>query len=119
LATNPPPKRGEIWLVNFDPTVGAEIKKQRPALVISSDAVGKLPLKLVAPITEWKESFRRNIWHVEIKPDASNGLDKPSAIDALQIRSVDLSRFIEKKGQVSATILEEVVNAVAAVIEFN
>ncbi|MDB9317343.1 type II toxin-antitoxin system PemK/MazF family toxin [Nodularia spumigena] len=42
------PKRGEIWLVNFDPTVGAEIKKVRPAVVISSDSVGKLPIKLIA-----------------------------------------------------------------------
>jgi mRNA interferase MazF len=42
------PKRGEIWLVNFDPTIGAEIKKVRPAVVISSDAVGKLPIKLMA-----------------------------------------------------------------------
>ncbi|MEB3178118.1 MAG: type II toxin-antitoxin system PemK/MazF family toxin [Nostocaceae cyanobacterium] len=41
------PKRGEIWLVNFDPTVGAEIKKVRPAVVISSDAVGKLPINLL------------------------------------------------------------------------
>lgn len=42
------PKRGEIWLVNFDPTVGAEIKKVRPAVVISSDSVRKLPS--VSPI---------------------------------------------------------------------
>ena len=48
------PKRGEIWRVNLDPTIGAEIKKIRPVIVISSDAVGKLPLKLVVPITEWK-----------------------------------------------------------------
>jgi mRNA-degrading endonuclease toxin of MazEF toxin-antitoxin module len=47
------PKRGEIWLVNLDPTVGAEIQKTRPAIVISSDYIGKLPLKLVVPITDW------------------------------------------------------------------
>jgi len=38
------PKRGEIWLVNFDPTVGSEIKKIRPAVIISSDAAGKLQI---------------------------------------------------------------------------
>jgi mRNA interferase MazF len=58
LTINPElPKRGEIWLVNFDPTVGAEIKKVRPAVVISSDSVGKLPIKLIAPITDWKTYF--------------------------------------------------------------
>lgn len=49
------PKRGEIWRVSFDPTIGAEITKARPAVVISSDAVGRLPIKLVAPITDWKD----------------------------------------------------------------
>jgi mRNA interferase MazF len=39
------PKRGEVWLVNLDPTVGAEIRKTRPAVVVSSDAVGILPVK--------------------------------------------------------------------------
>ena len=63
------PKRGEIWLVNFDPTVGAEIKKVRPAIVMSSDAVGKLPIKLIAPITDWKPYFSNNFWHVKIEPD--------------------------------------------------
>jgi len=58
LSINPDlPKRGEIWLVNFDPTVGAEIKKVRPAVVISSDSVGKLPIKLIAPITDCKSSI--------------------------------------------------------------
>ncbi|MEH1832329.1 MAG: type II toxin-antitoxin system PemK/MazF family toxin [Nostoc sp.] len=55
-------KRGEIWLANFDPTVGAEIKKVRPAIVVSSDGVGKLPIKLIAPITDWKEYYADNIW---------------------------------------------------------
>ena len=36
-------KRGEVWLVNLDPTIGAEIKKTRPAVIISSDLVGVLP----------------------------------------------------------------------------
>ena len=70
MTTNSPsPKRGDIWLANFDPTVGAEIKKIRPSVVVSSDCVGKLPLKLAAPITDWKEYYSGNIWHVKIEPD--------------------------------------------------
>lgn len=95
------PKRGEIWLVNFDPTVGAEIKKVRPAVVISSDAVGKLPIKLIAPITDWKSYFSQNFWHVKLEPDANNGLTKVSGIDALQLRGVDLQRFIRRLGNLS------------------
>ena len=55
------PKRGEVWKVSFDPTVGAEIRKTRPAMVISSDAVGRLPIKLVVPVTVWKPAFAPNI----------------------------------------------------------
>jgi mRNA interferase MazF len=47
-------KRGEVWLVTLDPTIGTEIQKTRPVIVVSSDAVGALPIKLVAPLTEWK-----------------------------------------------------------------
>ena len=87
-------------------------------LVISSDAVGKLPIKLVAPITEWKQAFAGNIWHVKIEPDAQNNLGKASAVDVLQIRGVDYQRFVELIGKVSPQILEEVVTALAAVVEY-
>ena len=79
--SSPTPKRGEIWLVNFDPTIGTGNQKTRPAVVVSSDAVGRLPIKLVAPLTDWQEYVAPNIWHVRIDPDPSNGLIKASAVD--------------------------------------
>ncbi len=112
------PKRGEIWLVNFDPTVGSEIRKVRPAIVISSDAVGKLPIKLIAPITDWKSYFSQNFWHVKIESDILNGLSKISGIDTLQLRGVDLQRFIRKLGDISETKMLEITAAIATVIEF-
>ena len=114
----PVPKRGEIWLVNFDPTVGTEIKKTRPAIVVSSDAVGRLPIKLVAPLTDWKDRYAHNLWHVRIDPDSNNGLSKPSAVDALQLRGMDTQRFIRRLGEVPPDTLEEIVLAIAAVIEY-
>jgi mRNA interferase MazF len=118
LSSPSSPLRGEIWQVNFDPTVGAEIQKTRPAVVISSDAVGRLPIKLVAPITDWKDHFTRNIWHVRIDPDSTNGLSKPSAVDALQIRGLDTQRFVHKLGDVAPSALEEILLGVCAVIEY-
>jgi len=119
LTADPPrPRRGEIWWVNLDPTVGAEIRKRRPAVVISSDAVGKLPIKLVAPITEWSDAFAPDLWHVRIEPDSLNGLTKASAADALQLRGVDTKRFLTKIGEVSATLMEEIAAAIAAVVEY-
>ena len=112
------PRRGEIWLVNFDPTIGTEIRKTRPAVVVSSDAVGRLPIKLVAPVTDWKDYFAPNIWHVRIDPDPANGLTKVSAVDTLQLRGIDHRRFVRKLGQVSAARMEEIVLAIAAIVEY-
>ena len=45
-------KQGEIWLISLDPAIGAEIKKTRPAVVVNNNALGKLPLKIIVPITD-------------------------------------------------------------------
>ncbi len=52
------PLRGDIWLVDFGPKVGDEMQKVRPAVVVSADSAGALKLKLVAPISEWKDKFK-------------------------------------------------------------
>jgi mRNA interferase MazF len=45
-------KQSEIWLLDLDPTIGAEIQKKRPAIIVNDDRLGKLPLKVVVPITD-------------------------------------------------------------------
>ena len=115
---SPIPKRGEIWDVNLDPTVGQEINKTRPAVVISTDALGKLRLKVIIPITAWRPEFDGNRWHVKIVPHPTNGLTKDSVADALQIRSVGLERFTKCRGRLAALDLEEIAAAVATIIEF-
>ena len=117
-STKTEPKRGEIWLVNFNPVKGREISKTRPALVISSDGVGKLPLKIVAPLTAWKDKFTHNFWHIRIDPDPLNHLDQIDAVDTFQIRSISVTRFIKKKGNATAEIMEEVAASVAALVEY-
>jgi len=111
------PIRGEIWYIDFDPTVGAEIRKMRPAVVISSDGIGNLPIKLVAPVTEWKNAFAGKSWLVRIDPDSRNRLAKTSAADILQIRGVDLRRFANRLGHISPAVLDEIAAAVAIVVE--
>jgi mRNA interferase MazF len=108
--------RGEIWLVNLDPTVGAEIQKKRTAVIISNDAVGKLPLKIIVPITEWREQFASVPWMVRLAPDRNNRLDKESAADAFQIRSVSNERFVHRIGVLSEPILDEIVEAISIVV---
>ena len=81
-------KRGEIWLISLDPTIGAEIKKTRPAIIVNDDELGKLPLKVIVPITDWKEKFAIAPWMVKIIADESNNLEKISSADCFQIRSI-------------------------------
>ena len=73
----------------------------------------------MAPDTDWKQRYSTNIWHVRIDPEATNGLSKPSAIDVLQLRGMDAQRFVQKLGQLSSEKMEEIVLAIAAVIEYS
>ncbi|GEA28715.1 hypothetical protein MiAbW_03293 [Microcystis aeruginosa NIES-4325] len=59
-----------------------------------------------------------NFWHVKIEPNSINGLNKASAIDTLQLRGMDLQRFIRKLGGVSEITMLEIVAAITTVIEF-
>ena len=72
-------RRGEVCPVDFNPMKGTKIRKTRPSVVISSDAVGVLPLRLVAPMTGWKSSYASKFWIVEIPSTTRNGLAKDSA----------------------------------------
>jgi mRNA interferase MazF len=109
-------RRGEVWLINLDPTVGAEIKKTRPAVIVNDDAIGILPLKVIVPITEWKDRYAVAPWLVRLEPDAENGLDKPSAADAFQVRSVAQERFVRRLGKLSDTAMQEITKALAVVL---
>ena len=93
--------RGEIWIVCLDPTVGKEINKSRPAVVVNNSNVGRLPLKIIVPITEWKDTYSQARWFVHLMPTENNGLAKESAADALQVRSVGESRLLHKIGELS------------------
>ena len=110
-------RRAEIWLINLDPTVGAQIKKTRPAVIISSDAIGILPHRVIVPLTDWKDRYFQAAWMVQILPDTKNRLDKPSAADTFQIRSISTERFIRKVGDISKEDIECIVSAVGLVIE--
>jgi len=108
--------RGDIWLINLDPTVGAEIKKKRPAVIVNDDAIGILPLKVIVPITVWKARYSVAPWMVRLEPDAETGLDKTSAADAFQVRSVSQERFIQLMGRLSDHAMKKITIALAEVL---
>ncbi len=116
MANNPHPWRGEVWLVDFDPSVGAEIRKIRPAVVVSRNDAGRLPLRVVVPLTAWQEPFSSWPWMTKVEAKPANGLTKDSAADAFQVRSQSLDRFVSRLGTLTPSQLEKVAKAVAAVV---
>jgi mRNA interferase MazF len=111
--------RGEIWLANLDPTVGQEIRKTRPCAIVSDNAIGILPLKVIVPITDWKISFNIRPWMVKIDPNLENGLTKISAVDTFQIRSVAESRLLQKLGDLRERDLQLIEKALSIVLRIH
>jgi mRNA interferase MazF len=105
------PKRSEIYLVNFDPTVGSEIQKTRPALILQNDIANKhSPITIVAAITS---KFDDRLYPTEVLVLASNtGLSQDSVVLLNQIRSIDRVRLIRRLGLVSDEIMTAVDRAI-------
>jgi mRNA interferase MazF len=108
-------KQGEIWLVNLSPTEGAEITKTRPCVIISGNEIGILPLKVIAPITDYKMHYDSVPWMVNLFPNSVNNLSKRSVADMFQLRSVSQNRLIKKLGCVSEKEFHKILEAIKVV----
>jgi mRNA interferase MazF len=105
-------RRGDVCLVSFDPTVGYEIRKTRPALVIQNDIGNQYsPLTIVAAITS-KVSVDPFPVEVVVEPSEASGLSKQSAIRLDQIRTIDRQRMVERLGAVDAGAMRKVDEAI-------
>ena len=95
-------KRGDVYWVNLDPTVGSEIKKTRPALVVSPDDMNlKLPRVIVAPLTSAGQALG-------CRPEV-RFKGKRARILLDQLRCVDKVRLAGKLGQIDAAIWHPVL----------
>jgi len=112
-------KQGDIWLVKFYPQVGSEISKLRPAVVISHDTIGRLPLKTIVPITDWKDNYSHYPWMIEVKKDTHNSLSKTSAIDCFQIKNFSNDRLVERLGSIDTVLLKHIHETVAKTLNPN
>ena len=112
-------KQNEIWLINLAPTIGAEIQKTRPAVIVNDNALDKLPLKIIVPITDWKDHYSIAPWMVQILPSQENGLSKISSLDCFQIRSVSETRFVRKPGEIDEQIHDRIKIALLKVLSIH
>jgi mRNA interferase MazF len=106
------PRRGEIYLTALDPTLGREIQKTRPALIIQNDVSNRLSeITIVAPITSTVR-FPLNPVHVLLTADDATGLSATSVAVFNQIRAVDRLRLVKRLGTVDPETLERVDDAI-------
>ena len=112
-------KQGEIWLINLDPAVGAEIKKTRPALIVNDNSLGKLPLKVIVPITDWKDKYELAPWMIKLEPNKQNGLNKDSSADCFQVRSVSETRFVKRLGNVDVSVMDDIRIGLSKILSIN
>ena len=112
-------RRGEIWLYNANPTLGDEISKIRPAIIVNNDEIGTLRLKVIVPITGWNPAFIDVPWMVRLNVSPENQLTKTSAADTFQIRSVAQQRLIRKLGFIDRGTMQLISQALAIVLNIN
>lgn len=102
--------RGEVWLANLDPTIGAEIKKTRPVLVVSNNTNNTHNnVVTVIPITSNVE--RVFSFEVFLEKGIAN-LPKDSKIKTDQIRTIDRKRLVKPLGQLPKSLMSEVASVI-------
>jgi mRNA interferase MazF len=106
--------RGEVWEMAGPGKRGAGIPRR--VVIISSDALGTIPLRVVVPLSAWHQKYTRAPWIVRVPPILNSGLDEPHAADALQLRSVSISRLTTKLGELPEVITAEISRAAGLVI---
>jgi mRNA interferase MazF len=104
------PKRGDIWIVNFDPTIGSEIQKTRPAVILQNDIGNQYSaVTIVAAISSYTGG---DIYPTEVLiTPREGGLEKESVVLLNQIRTVDKARLIARIGTLALPTMHAVDRA--------
>lgn len=113
IITSVIPKRGEIYLVNFDPAIGAEIKKTRPALILQNDIANRYSsVTIVAAITSFPDKDGKTYPTEVFIGDSEGGLDNNSVALLNQIRTIDKGRLVKKLGVLKDKTMVQIDKAV-------
>lgn len=107
-------RRGDICLIDLDPTIGAEANKRRPAVVVSNDGANAVAERrgrgviTVVPLTSNVE----RVWPFQVLlPADDTGLDRDSKAQAEQVRSIDVERASPALGRVPVALLDDLDDA--------
>lgn len=115
---NDSPTRGDVWLVRLPRAVEADLQRDHPVVVISSPALEVVPVRIIVPLTTWRDEYEGRINKLRVGADDRNGLDADSAADFLQVRSVSTERFLRRIGILEADEVEEIAAGVAIAVDY-
>ncbi|MBD2188922.1 type II toxin-antitoxin system PemK/MazF family toxin [Pseudanabaena mucicola] len=108
---------GSIWLVNFEPSIGTEIRKTRPAVIISGTSFNQRSKVTLLPITSANPSDRLLPVIVPLTPNSSNGLSTHSFIVCVEPMTFDKRRLIQCLGQIDTNQLLKIKQILASYLE--
>lgn len=113
-------KKHEIWLIDFDPSVWNEIKKTRPAIVISNTYYNISSWTIfVIPISSQEPKNIDSPFHIKIAKDKINNLEHDSYANISQMRSVSKLRFVEKLWTMEVYVVDKLIKKFLNIIEFD
>jgi mRNA interferase MazF len=119
MATSSNYRLGSIWLVNFDPSIGTEIRKTRPAMIISGTIFNQRRKVTVLPITSSYPDSRLLPIVVPIKPDDNNGLNTDSFIVCIDPMTFDKQRLVRQLGMLDVEILGRVQSILRSYLDLD
>lgn len=104
------PRRGEVYVVNFDPSIGSEIQKRRPALILQNNIGNRYSNTTIVAAISSQFDARLYPTEVYIEP-REGGLEKPCVVLLSQVRTVDKRRLTKQLGMLSAETMRKVDQA--------
>lgn len=115
-------RRGEIWQVEFDPQLGSEIQKRRPALILSVDELNKSPAGVVIVVPGTSTALvspttgRLVFGYCEVAPSTLNGLKNKTYFLAQQVKSASVLRLIKKVGVLETSHRKTIADRIAQLL---
>jgi len=110
-------KTGDVYLVNLDPTLGDEIRKTRPVVVVNAGDAKNLRLAIVVPVTQWRKAWDENPFFFTAELQPHHGLTKKLAVDCFQVRALSHERFVKKLGALRGQEMDRIKTALALILD--